>query len=122
MKRRKTKASQYDANLKGEIIPGGLEKLPIFPLIDCCIRCEGKGVKIFGGVTPLESEVRGRRVGMMSVFAIVSESVLHGKKKLTRAQEAKKKIIQWSFCVGHFCQLNNRLVLARHLLCHEIYI
>ncbi len=79
-------------------------------------------MKKFGGVTPLNSEVQGRRVGVMRVFAIVSESVLRGKKKLTRAQEAKKKIIQWSFCVGHFCQLNNRLVLARHLLCHEIYI
>jgi hypothetical protein len=61
MKRRKTKASQHDANLKGEIIPGGLEKLLIFPLIDCCVRCKGKGVKIFGGVTPHCQRIRAAR-------------------------------------------------------------
>ena len=87
LKRRKTKASQHEANLKREKLPGGLEKLPIHPLIDCCVRCKGKGVKKFGRVTPLESEVRGRRVGVMRVFAIVSESMLHGGKKINKSTE-----------------------------------
>ncbi len=87
LKRRKAKASQHEANLKREKLPGGLEKLPIHPLIDCCVCCKGKGVKKFGRVTPLESEVRGRRVGVMRVFAIVSESMLHGGKKINKSTE-----------------------------------